>query len=168
MWRQVLVPIHHSVSPTKAEPASVTQRAFLFSTRHPKNGSPKVPVTVSFGAICTEYFIPVMQKGDTLTWGSGGNLGPHECHVVTAVAHSDHRPHTFKLRDPNLFSLWAKYSKSGHTKSWLYYSFRGDVTWAKENLAYFSWGARCCRYIDDGYSLALATRKPRTKFLIHF
>lgn len=63
-----------------------------------KNGSFKEPMTVFFRDMCAEHFVQGAQKGENpgLKMGHGvGNKWSHKCFVVTAVAHSDHKPHTY-------------------------------------------------------------------------
>lgn len=96
--RQMLVPVHHSVNPPKAESATIAEPFFL---QHGilKNVSSKETVTVSYRAMCAERFAQVMQKGKSPGLGmEEGNTWSHKCHTV---ADSDHNTHTYKLSDPN-------------------------------------------------------------------
>ena len=60
----MLVLVHHSVNPPKAESATIAEPFFL---QHGilKNVSSKEPVTVSYvcRAMCAERFAQIMQKG---------------------------------------------------------------------------------------------------------
>lgn len=89
-------------TPQKQKQHLLLDESFSPSVWHPKNGSSKESVTISFRALCAEHFVQVAQRGENpgreMRGWATGDLASHE---VAGVAHSDHRPHTHMLRVPS-------------------------------------------------------------------